>query len=285
MSVLSERLAGPPKPEPAPGPARPSDIWLNWFDELASELLLRRRFRIGDQVHRLCEIEFYLDGPGHEDPFTHGAALQRSSARWYFHRAGESYRGGTYKGLDLSFGPDDAHGGILIRSLCGPDGEVVNGSSLCVEHMLTCTGMPDVASLDAALGSRRVDDNDGLMALEPAPPADLDRAMWQSARVGLTLKRAAQHPSMVDYVLRPYRYLTSPRKLGKGRVNLVMDLHAKGMSATEISAISGSPKHTIDKYLAAYEEGRAMGSSRPLWGKALNNTAICRLHGALATQP
>ena len=69
---------------------------------------------------RVCEIEFYLnDYKVHKDTFTHGASMQKETGKWYFHRYGNSYRAGTYKGLDVSLGKGAgvAVGGILLRSL------------------------------------------------------------------------------------------------------------------------------------------------------------------------
>ena len=62
--------------------------------------------------YRISEIEFYfndLEGLGkdksiHPDTFTHGDSLQKETGRWYFHKFGQSYKVGTYKGLDLTFG-------------------------------------------------------------------------------------------------------------------------------------------------------------------------------------
>lgn len=69
---------------------------------------------------RVSEIEFYLNDYGeHKDTFTHGDAMQKQTAKWYFHKFGNSYRGGTYKGLDVAIGKGEgkAAGGILLRSL------------------------------------------------------------------------------------------------------------------------------------------------------------------------
>ncbi|KXS19038.1 hypothetical protein M427DRAFT_181607 [Gonapodya prolifera JEL478] len=93
------------------------------------------------KVFRLAELEFYLHRePDHPDPFSHRHPDQRSRGRWYFHKLGGSYRGGTWKGLDITFGGrqgstesgsdgsdgaggtkeedgNDTFGGLLIRAL------------------------------------------------------------------------------------------------------------------------------------------------------------------------
>ena len=65
----------------------------------------------------MCEIEFYLNTKEHQDTFTHGDQMQHENAKWYFHKVGGTYKSGSYKGLDLSFGKHSAIGGILIRAL------------------------------------------------------------------------------------------------------------------------------------------------------------------------
>lgn len=97
-------------------------------------------------MYRLTEIEFYLLGKEdiHCDVFAHCDDLQyETSGNWYFHRSGNnsvegykhmtnnekdtkwvcpnpdaSYRGGTFKGLDITFAKaQSCFGGILIRSI------------------------------------------------------------------------------------------------------------------------------------------------------------------------
>lgn len=73
--------------------------------------------------YRICEIEFYLnDDKYHKDTFTHGDPIQATNGKWYMHRMTAknpmSFKGGTYKGMDLTFGkPGQIYGGILIRSI------------------------------------------------------------------------------------------------------------------------------------------------------------------------
>jgi hypothetical protein len=252
---------------------------LQWFQRIAELLLRRTVLDVAGDAHQLCEIEFYLHGEGHRDPFTHGQALQRSSGRWYFHKSGESYRGGTYKGLDITFGPPDAFGGILLRSLLTPDDDLINGSSLCVEHLLARTGHRNVASLAAAIGERNVAARDSPLRLRAA----LERAqpIYYTSRVGLTLKRVAEHPEMPDYLVRRYRALTQPRRIEKGRVQLIIALHQAGESADAIAALTGTPNRTVARYVAEHERGRALESIESLHGRSLDAKDLCLLHGAL----
>ena len=102
--------------------------------------------------------------------------------------------------------------------------------------------------------------------------------------MGLTLKRAGQHPEMVDYILRPYRFLTAPREIDKGRVQLVMALHQTGMAPEAIAACCGCARRVVERQIEDFEAGRAMAVT-DFFGKILGTRELCRLHGALAGSP
>ncbi|KAI0684964.1 hypothetical protein BC835DRAFT_1386837 [Cytidiella melzeri] len=146
--------------------------------------------------YELLEIEFYLWKAGsHEDPFTHGSEEQQHSGNWYFHRAptrtagppqqktataAGGYRGGTRKGLDLTFGApiapttvasryfptlpsntaeknastprvpavDIIRGGILLRTMRNISSrKTISGPSLLVDEILRVSESPTVAIL------------------------------------------------------------------------------------------------------------------------------------------
>ena len=120
----------------------------------------------------MCEIEFYLDCEGHNDTFTHGDPMQKLNCKWYFHKMFGSYKAGSYKGLDVSFGKPElpAIGGCLLRSLMPvtvteKDGKIhvtnpgskdlfIEGPCNCVNKILAETtgskekGIKDVVSMD-----------------------------------------------------------------------------------------------------------------------------------------
>ncbi len=244
------------------------------FAAIAGRLLSGAALAIGGAAHRLLEVEVYYDGPGHRDPFAHGHPLQRSCGRWYFHRQGASYRGGTYKGLDITFGPPEAAGGILIRSLETPDGRRINGSALCVEHILRCAGAESVAALDAALGAVWAPGPLRLVPREDLPR----RPVLATARVGLTLKRAAKLSEMPAFWLRPYRFLTDPR-IPKGRVHTVIALHQAGQSIEAIVVQTGSTRRAVAGYQARYEAGLAAGSLEQWVGRGVKTADLCEAHG------
>jgi hypothetical protein len=213
-----------------------------WFARVAAQLLGPCQLQVQGAAHRLVEVEFYFHGVGHLDPFVHGHPLQQTRGRWYFHRAGASYRGGSFKGVDLTFGDGVAHSGILIRSLETPEGQLVVGPSLCVDHLLARTECSSVAELDRAIGDRP--------AWDPASPlqltegADPNVTLFRTARVGLSLKRH-QDELAIDRLARRYRFLSEPRRVTKGRAELIAALLADGHSPEDIRRITGSPLKAI----------------------------------------
>jgi len=73
------------------------------FTFIADKILNETVVMINHQPHRFCEVEFYFIGGNHQDTFTHGDPIQNSLGNWYFHKTGTGYKGGFYKGLDISF--------------------------------------------------------------------------------------------------------------------------------------------------------------------------------------
>lgn len=218
------------------------------FAEIARRVLDDVELHAGDLRLVVRELEIYLHGPAHADPFAHRAEVQLAPDRFYFHRAGAGYRGGSFKGVDLTCGAlPDVYGGVLLRTATA-GGEVVNGPSLLVDRLLAATGFDHVADLDAAIAGRSMWD--------PSSPLHLHRAareplpVYRTARVGLSLKRAAEHPTMPDYIDRPYRFLNAPRAIKKGRDLLVRALGAAGRDPAEIRALTGSPLPAIERWLA-----------------------------------
>lgn len=248
------------------------------FDTLARQLMGPSRLMIGGEPHRIVELEFYLNSPHHPDPFTHCDPLQQEFGRWYFHRSGGTYRNGSFKGFDLTFGTPESYAGILVRSLDTPEGQLINGPSLCVDHLLRKTGAGHVAELDRTLGGRRVWDTESpihLSVIEDQTPTEL----FATARVGLSLKRNVDEVAK-RFVLKRYRFLSEPRRIAKGRIYLVLALHAQGLAEPEISQITGSPPRSVARWVEQFENGRATDFSEFL-GANLDSLALCRLHGAL----
>jgi hypothetical protein len=254
--------------------------WPEWFAAIATGLLTQVRLVANRRDFLLREVEFYLHCPGHQDPFTHSEPAQKTSGEIYLHRRGGGYRGGSFKGLDLTFGPVGVAGGILIRTLEDrASGEQTNGCSCCVDLLLRTCAKERVADLDAVLAGRSIWDPESpihLVADRP-PPGD-PITITQTARVGLTLKRLKQHPEMPAYIMAGYRFLTDPR-IRKGKVYTVLSLIQQGHSTADITEMTGTPRQHIERYRALRTQGGAPGSSEAWTPRAGSTDDICRLHG------
>jgi hypothetical protein len=265
---------------------RPSNLPADaegWFTSIAEQLLNGCVLMVGNQPHRFVEVEFYYHGAGHLDPFTHRDPLQLETGRWYFHRTAGVYRSGSFKGMDLSFGSGGAHGGVLIRGIEAPDGSLVDGPSLCVDHLLEKTGHRQVAALDDAIGGRLAWDSNNVLFLDDAPAAGR-RPLFRSARVGLSLKkaRASAPGEMPRYIMKLYRYLSEPRRTAKGKTYLALALHGQGKSVDEIYQLTGCTRQAIQRYIEDYEAGRAETDFKSYFGADLSPKDLCRLHGTWA---
>jgi len=125
----------------------------NYFDKIGDIILNKTILKIKTKWFRIAEIEFYFnDGDRHPDPFTHNDTMQYHPNHWYFHKKGGVYRGGTWKGMDITLGqssPIKFSGGILVRSIreliiakkgskevIKEEGEYIHGPSKVVDKIL-----------------------------------------------------------------------------------------------------------------------------------------------------
>lgn len=271
---LIELLSPPP---PAADGTAIEVVVDRWGARVAEVLLHHTALVAGGVAHRLREVEIYLRAPFHFDPFAHAHPVQQVAGGWYFHRAGVGYRGGSFKGLDLSCGAPGVFGGVLIRSVEAM-GALVDGSCNTVDHLLRLTGLASVAALDAVIAGRRADDEMSPLFLASAESSD--DAIWATARVGLTLKRAGAWPSMPRYLGRRLRFLTRPGAIRKGRLQTIVALHAAGHGIAGIAQLTGSPRQAIERAVAAYEDGFAAPEMASAVGRALSASELCRALGA-----
>ncbi|MEZ4450260.1 MAG: hypothetical protein R3B09_12355 [Nannocystaceae bacterium] len=272
-AALRDLLPADDADEAAHGPA---------FARAAALLLGGATLWIAGAAHRIAEIELYWTSDAHPDPFTHGDPMQREFGRWYFHRQGTSYKGGSFKGLDLAVGSPRVAAGILLRAIVDVErGALVEGSCSVVDHILARTGSASVAALAGAfdLAIDRPPDGASPLALSRAPAAGAPVEIYASARVGLTLKKGAD-PLRRRFLARPYRFLNEPRRISKGRPYLIVGLHRSGRSPAEIAAITGISGSTITRTIEGYEAGR--GRDPEGYRKELNARELCELLGALA---
>ena len=100
-----------------------SDVCVALDVSVLSSLFLQGfELYINGKLHTILEVELYITSESHPDPFTHCNEVQKVCGMWYFHRSGTGggktgYRGGSFKGLDISIGGEGRTGGVLIRTI------------------------------------------------------------------------------------------------------------------------------------------------------------------------
>ncbi|CAG8829109.1 35767_t:CDS:1, partial [Racocetra persica] len=98
-------------------------FYYDFAKDVANFLLRNTRLHLPPKrTFTILEIEFYLrdEVNDHCDPFSHGHEHQLTCGEWYFHHVGRfGYRGGSRKGIDITFGSKNRniYGGILIRAI------------------------------------------------------------------------------------------------------------------------------------------------------------------------
>lgn len=250
------------------------------FRKMADLLLNRATLYIGGSPYRLTEIEFYFKGGKHQDKFTHCNPLQKKFGHWYFHRFGNEYRSGTYKGLDIAFGNPNAHAGILIRGIesLEENPQQIDGPCMFVDHILEKTGHKTIADLvatfDISIDPPTSSSSPLYLALNAE---DRKKEIYESPRVGLSLKKGTDELRQ-KFICKLYRFLTEPASIKKGKPHVILTLHQKGRSPKEISAITNTKISFVNKYIAAFEAGK---SKSPLqFQKDLSTNDFCELFGA-----
>lgn len=193
-------------------------LTLSDFDCISSKVLNEFILQIGDQPFQIAEVEFYLRSQKHNDTFSHCDQVQLDTCgQWYFHRQnGKSFKGGTYKGLDLTFGiPGVEHGGMLVRSIKDlTTGELIEGPCKSVDKMLEITGFASIADLH---GSDRFSmdalASENIIKLVPCEKEVRTDIIVYGPRVGLTLKKTDEFKP--KFIMSPYRHYVFPNLIKK----------------------------------------------------------------------
>jgi 3-methyladenine DNA glycosylase Mpg len=247
------------------------------FEALANLLLNQAVLHVQGVQHRFTELEFYYKGRQHVDKFTHGDPMQKRFGHWYFHRTGGEYRSGTYKGLDIAFGSEDAPAGILVRGIERlSDQELIDGPCLVVDHMLALADAPSIPALVARF-DLSIDPGEDSPLFVTQRDSSLGKAVYRSPRVGLSLKRV-NNAERHRFIARNYRFLTEPDRIKKGKPNLIIALHRDGVPKARIASLTNTKPSVIQRYLESYEEGRSKEPS--VFGTDLSTGDLCALFGA-----
>ena len=259
------------------------------LQKVAGALMNHWDLLVAGRRHRILELEAYVHGPAHADPYTHRDEGQEHCAAWYFHRKGGNYKGGSFKGLDLACGGGRGSGvcaGLLLRSVAeDATGELAEGPCLVVDRILRLSGRPSVAALT---GGRPAEELSAAsfqdLRLAPAA-APRGAAVWAAPRVGLVLRAegaGATHSegSPADFCTRAYRFSTQPERLGKWRSGFAAVAHLDQDPARRPETLRLPPRK-LEEYLAAVEAGRAHSDPASFVNRPLRTQPeLCELVGA-----
>lgn len=217
------------------------------FATMANMLLNNVDLMINELPYRLEEIEFYLHTADHTDLYTHRDNDQSTPYRWYFHKqSGGAYKGGTYKGLDITFGyknnKQTTYGGILIRAI-STDESVIIGPCNTVDHILSTCDWCTISDLVSELGDNIIQKS--ILYLKLNRDRE-QRNVYTSPRVGLSFK----YP---DFATKNYRFLTNIRTLNKYKPSVLINLVINGESMAEITKKTGVNARLIEKYINTYK--------------------------------
>jgi len=252
------------------------------FDGIAKTLMNNYTMVINGKPYRFADIEFYFKGGEHKDHFTHCDELQQTCGKWYFHKTGKGYKGGSYKGLDITFGKEGkGFGGILIRSIESLDGKnFVDGPSTVVDTILNAadaSSVPDFADKDPGFDLSVT--NKSKLYVAPAKDLSFIEPV-KCARWGLTLNKHDNNQE--DYILKEYRFITLPSKVKKGKVFTILALHKQGKTVEEIVTLTKTGKQFVAGYISSFNNEKSK-QAKDFFGTGLKSVDDkCQLYGALS---
>nr|CAG8515155.1 10673_t:CDS:2 [Entrophospora candida] len=231
-----------------------------------------------NKKYQIIELEFYFNTLEnnsnnnvllHCDPYSHQHEHQKTSGEWYFHRVGKfGYRGGTRKGIDITFGNENAYGGILIRSIKriidnedDDENELIEGPSLIVDEILRLCGV------------------DNLSIKEMVEV----KWMGKSGIFGLTLSNTNPSPNLrLNFLLKPYRFFIKPHLIKKGKAQLIIGLYDRYQDINKVTEISGTSRSIVENYIKEFKlDSDNIDEFLGKKGKGSNGMEYCKMAGVV----
>ena len=174
------------------------------INSVANSILNNYVLVVNDVKHRLCEIEIYLNSTTHKDKYVHCNEAQKLYGKWYFHAyPNGSYKGGTYKGLDLTLGCDEQniYYGILIRSIADLNlGNRIEGPCNVVNYILKAYGYETVADYMATKNVKYLSANCKQHFYLKKQNLKIEK-IYVAPRIGLSAKYPAYKTKLYRYVI------------------------------------------------------------------------------------
>lgn len=229
-----------------------------YFDAFANVILNHAILRVAEHSLIITEIEFYyrtVTTEIHNDTYVHGDRDQLSNECFYFHRQnGGTYRGGTYKGLDITFGNGmDVYGGMLIRSVMLGE-EYIEGPCRTVDKILQLAERDSIQELVKPYPlPLSINGSNQIMYIEYAAESRNHR-IFKGARVGLTFPKDLDKTKL-QYIMRPYRFTTHPNMINKYRDVLALQA-LKEYSEEDVCTHFEVKKHILTKWVNAMKANR-----------------------------
>lgn len=223
------------------------------FKLFATYLLKQFKMKIGENVCSLEEVEIYYNSKDHKDDYTHKNKDQLTNAMWYFHQyPNGTYKSGTYKGLDITFGNGkDIYGGVLIRSIENTTtNEFITGPCNVVTYILKKLECEEITDLVKKMKTLEVlnEKNPFYLTIQPTQE---NTQIFTGPRVGLSLK----YPT---YLIKEYRYLKQPSKIPKCRTTIISSLHLGGMKKDDIVKLTNLTSSSVNKAIKEFDDAKDM---------------------------
>lgn len=162
---------------------------------------------------RILELELYHP----DDPYTHGSPEQKGPpGLWYFHRAGKNdtgkFKGGTFKGLDVTCAEEGKPGGLLIRAVSEMGLVSIHGQMVEAPIRTHYGPCKSVEALLEAVGASSIDelvtreDYPACLRIEGADPILDWSGICVAPRVGLSVN---DKPHSEFYRVQNFRYVSA----------------------------------------------------------------------------
>jgi len=189
-----------------------------FFCQMADRLLNECKLVINGSTYRIVEIEFYLKNNCHMDHYVHCDKDQLLLDTFYFHKHKTgTYKSGTFKGMDLTFGDASANAyfGILIRSIYDVSNDlIIEGPCNVVNRILTEYALENIDSLTNRQ-NLNIYSNQQNFVLQITNDFEPER-IYSGPRIGLS----AKYPEFKD---KAYRFVIFKDRIKKGKKQLVLE--------------------------------------------------------------
>ncbi len=160
-----------------------ADEFENIFWEAGKDLMCNYQIQMNEDLYDFVEIEFYYnDKDIHNDEYTHGNERQKKCFEWYIHRTNNNgIRNGRRKGLDITFGNENAYGGVLIRAIKNQN-NICAGPSLTVDQLIKSAKTDNIKEFTEKIEKAQIE-NSSLKIVKRK--SQLDKYVYRGPRIGL----------------------------------------------------------------------------------------------------